>query len=81
MALSRRPEQRDSLGRVAHIVAREIVEHRIDAILQHLAEDAAKRQSDEQPVGQRGERKPAIGVGRRGEIVRQAASLSLRDGV
>ena len=54
------PDQRDGLGGVADIVAREAEQHRIDARLDHLAEDAAERQPEEQPVGERGERPAAV---------------------
>ena len=73
--IAARPDQRDGLGGVADIVARQAEQHRIDASLDHLAQDAAERQAEEQAVGERGERPAAVWVWRRGEIIGEQAKL------
>ena len=69
------PDQRDRLGGVAHIVAGQIEQHGIDARREHLGQDAAKRQPEEQSVGERGERVAAVGIGRGREIVGKQPEL------
>ena len=69
------PDQRDGLGGVADIVAREPEQHRVDARLDHLAEDAAERQAEEQPVGECGECPAAVGIRRRGKIIGEQTQL------
>ena len=57
------PDQRDGLRRIADIVAREAEQHRVDARLDHLAEDAAEWQAEEQPVGKAASAQPRSGSG------------------
>ncbi len=81
IAPASRPQQRDGLRGVADIIAGEAEQDRVDTRLDQLAEDAAKRQAEEQSVGECGERPAAVRVRRHGEIVGKQPSLSFRDGV
>ncbi len=72
-----RPQQRDGLGRVADVVARQLIEHGIDLVGHQLAERAAQRQAREEAIGQRGERKAAVGIGRGAEILDEQPELAV----
>ncbi len=70
-----RPDQRDGLGRVADIIARQVEQHRIDARSKQIGQDAPHREPEEQSVGERCERIAPIRIGRRGEIAGKQAKL------
>ena len=69
------PDQGNGLGRVADIVARQVEQHGIDAYREHVGQDAAKRQPEEQPVGECGQRIAAVGIGHGSEIIGQQLEL------
>ena len=70
-----RPDQRDGLGGVADIIARQVEQHGIDPRPEQLGQDAPHRQPEEQAVGERGEREAAVGIGRLGKIIGHQAEL------
>src|SRR5512144_1070663 len=74
-SIAARPDERNGLGGVADIVARQPEQHGIDASLDHLAQDAAERQAEEQPVGERRERPASVWVWRGSKIVGEQAKL------
>ena len=69
------PDQRDGLGGIADVIAREAEQHRIDTGFDHLGKDAAERQPEEQPVSERCERPAAVRVWRRGKIIGEQAQF------
>ena len=71
------PQQRDRLGRVADVVARQLVEHRIDLVGHQLAERTPQRQARKQAVGERRQREAAVGIGRLAEILDQQPELAV----
>ena len=69
------PEQRRGLGRVADEIAAERPQHRVDPRLHDGAHGAGFDGREVEPVGQRGERPAAIGIGRGGEVFGDEAQL------
>ena len=71
------PEQRDGLGRVADVIAREPEEHRIDARVHQLGERAPQRQPQRQAVRQRRERPAAVGIRGGAEVGGEQSDLAI----
>ena len=76
-----RPQQSDRLGGIADVVARQLVENRIDEAARQFGEHAAQRQTADkrcgQAVGQRGKRIAAIRIGRLAKIMREQSRLAV----
>ena len=75
-----RPQQRDGLGRIADVVARQLVEHRVDPVAISSPSARRKGRRGKEPVGQRRQRVAAVGIGGGAEIFDQQRELAVARG-
>ena len=71
------PDQRHGFGGIADEIARQAKQHRIDPRFGERADRCRFDPGNVKPAGQRGQRKPASGIGGGAEIVRHQRQLGV----